>query len=258
MAQDASAAACCAEFYEQDWVRALLGDSFHPGGEALSCRVINDAEPRQSDHVLDLACGTGTTALVVHDDYGAGVTGLDYSKRNVERARLRAVGREGVWFEQGSADALPFDDATFDVVLCECAVSTFGDKEQVSREVVRVLKSGGRLAISDMAVYCSLPDDLAAFGRGWSCVDDALTLEGYRDLFVSAGLTLHSMVDESDALHDMLLLLKKRLLMMGLGQIAGVLEGMDMDLVTLRAMLARAKTLVDTGRVRYGRLSFRR
>ncbi len=250
------AAACCAAFYEQDWVRALLGDAFHPGGEALSRRLLEDLELATGDRVLDLACGTGTTALLAHDLYDVRVTGLDASTSNLDRARVRARSRP-VTFVGGYAHALPFDDDAFDAVLCECAVSTFADKPAVAREVRRVLAPGGRLGITDMAVYDALPEDLAAFGQGWACVDDALTLEGYRALFASAGLAVLRVEDESAALHDMVLQLKKRLLVAGLGQAQGIEQGMGIDLPTLRGMLDRAKTLVNDGTVRYGRLGFR-
>lgn len=250
------AAACCAAFYEQDWVRSLLGDNFHPGGEALSRVLFEDLALAPGDRVLDLACGTGSTALLLHELYDVEVTGLDVSALNLERARERA-GDRPIAFVEGRAGALPFDDDAFDAVLCECAVSTFADKPAVAAEVRRVLAEGGRLAISDMAVYDVLPEDLAAFGRGWSCVDDALTLEGYRELFATAGLGVLHVEDESSALHDMVLQLKKRLLVVGLGEAQGVTAGMGVDLATLREMLQRAKGLVNDGAVRYGRLAFR-
>lgn len=254
----ADAAACCAEFYEQDWVRTLLGDSFHPGGPELSRRAIEDLHLSADQRVLDLACGTGITSYLLSEQPGVEVVGLDYSTSNLERARQRAPCCRPLTFVQGTADALPFDSDSFDAVICECAVSTFADKPTVAREIARVLRPGGRLAISDMAVYDALPNDLAAFGRGWSCVDDALPLEGYRRLFEAAGLTWRHTEDESEALKAMLLDLKRKLVLVAVGQLSGVLEGMQADLPTLRDMLARARRLVDDGSVRYGRLAFER
>ena len=228
------AAVCCASFYEQDWVRTLFGDHFHPGGEALTRRLIDDLALSEDERVLDLACGVGTTAMLLVEDFDIDVTGLDYSAKNLARAQGRSGVCDRLAYVQGSADALPFDDETFDAVLCECAVSTFFDKPRVAAELQRVLKPGGRLAISDMAVYGQLPPDLAAFGRGWSCVDDALTFEGYRDLFERVGFETLSTVDESDVLLDMVVDLKRKLLMAAFGELAGFLEKMDVDLAELR------------------------
>ncbi|MEO0602370.1 MAG: methyltransferase domain-containing protein, partial [Myxococcota bacterium] len=250
------AAACCAAFYEQDWVRALMGDHFHPGGEALTRRLVDDLALQPGDRVLDLACGTGTTALLLGAGWDVEVIGLDASASNVARATVRAADLGSVAFVEGRAHAVPLADAQFDAVLVECAVSTFADKPAVANEIVRVLKPGGRLAISDMAVYGALPDDLAAFGQGWACVDDALTMEGYRDLFVSAGLRVEVEEDESASLDAMVLELKKKLLLAGLGDASGLFEGLQTDLPTLRALLAKAKEVVKAGRVRYGRLAF--
>ena len=258
MSAEPSAAACCAQFYEQDWVVALLGDHFHPGGLPLTDRLIGGLFAGPDAHVLDLACGTGFTARRIAQATEARVTGLDYSTVNLARARSASEGLEAVRFVQGEAQALPFEDATFDAAVCECAVSTFGKKPSVAAELARVVRPGGRLAISDMAVYGALPQDIAAFGQGWACVDDALTVEGYERLFVNAGFVHESTVDESAALTEMIFTLKKKLLIAGLGDVAGVLSGMGTDLPHLRAMLARAKALVEDGRIRYARLLFRR
>ncbi|MBX2798846.1 MAG: methyltransferase domain-containing protein [Myxococcales bacterium] len=249
------AAACCAAFYEQDWVRLLLGDSFHPGGEDLSRQLVDDLQLGPGAHVVDLACGTGTTALLVHDAWDVTVTGVDFSERNLERARLRATDRTDLRFVQAEASALPFDDDSVHAVLCECAVSTFADKPGVAAEIARVLVPGGRFVMTDMAVYAALPDDMAAFGRGWACVDDALTVEGYEALLVAAGLQPLAITDCSEGLRSMLLQLKRKLLLAGLGQLSGA-AALDLDIDELRGMIASARALVDEGTVRYARLDF--
>ncbi|MEM6931066.1 MAG: class I SAM-dependent methyltransferase [Myxococcota bacterium] len=128
------AAACCAAFYEQDWVRALMGDHFHPGGEALTRRLIGDLALQPGDRVLDLACGTGTTGLLLAEGWDVEVIGLDASASNVARAHERAAECKTAAFVEGRAHAVPFANAQFDGVIVECAVSTFADKPAVAAE----------------------------------------------------------------------------------------------------------------------------
>lgn len=111
-------------------------------------RIVARVDVRAGERVLDVACGTGNATLPAARR-GARVTGLDLTPRllDVARARARAEGLEVEWLE-GDAMALPFEDASFDVVL-----STFGcmfapDQERTAAELVRVLRPGGRLGIA--------------------------------------------------------------------------------------------------------------
>lgn len=84
-------ATCCANFYEQDIVQELMGGSFHPGGEALSRRLVQSLGLPEKSQVLDVACGVGTTTRMMADDFGFAATGLDFSKINVEKAAAAAA-----------------------------------------------------------------------------------------------------------------------------------------------------------------------
>src|SRR5689334_5814693 len=102
--------ACCADLYQSDLARALLGDSFHPGGEALTRRMGELLELRASDRVLDVASGPGTSALALSRAFGCATFGVDLGAENVARARLLAAGSARVSFELGDAERLPVED----------------------------------------------------------------------------------------------------------------------------------------------------
>lgn len=78
---------------------------------------------------------------------------MDYGGDNVREANdaaaAKGLGRR-VRFERGDAERLPFDDALFDAIICECAFCIFSDKPTAAHEFARVLKSGGRVGISDL------------------------------------------------------------------------------------------------------------
>jgi arsenite methyltransferase len=188
----AQAKACCAAAYGSDVVALLLGDSYHPGGLALTRRLANRLDLRPGQRVLDLASGRGTTALTLAREYGATVTGVDLSDANVALAcgAAQAAGRAGqVSFQVGDAERLHVDAGTFDVVVCECAFCTFPDKPTAAAELARVLKPGGRLGITDVTVDpARLPAELTGLGAWIACIADARPLHDYIALLADAWL----------------------------------------------------------------------
>ncbi len=102
---------------------------------------------RPGDRVLDAACGTGDLALADHRAGALQVTGLDFSPRMLERARRKAPGLE---FVEGDMLALPFEDGTFDAATVGFGVRNVADLELALRELRRVLRPGGRLAILEI------------------------------------------------------------------------------------------------------------
>jgi demethylmenaquinone methyltransferase/2-methoxy-6-polyprenyl-1,4-benzoquinol methylase len=110
-------------------------------------RLAASSAVRTGDRVLDAACGTGDLAIA---DLRAGagrVTGLDFSERMLERARRKQPSIEWV---QGDMLALPFADATFDAATVGFGVRNVADLELALRELRRVLRPGGRLAILEI------------------------------------------------------------------------------------------------------------
>ena len=81
---------CCATFYQSDIVRLLLGDVLHPGGLGLTKHLGEVVGLRQTDKVLDIACGRGASAVYLTENFGCHVTGLDYLPENLAAAEAHA------------------------------------------------------------------------------------------------------------------------------------------------------------------------
>ncbi len=184
-------AACCAELYGDPGVRWLLGGELHPGGEALTRRSLDLLRLSPGETLLDVASGDGTTAILAAAERGCRATGLEFgealvaeSERNAEQRGL--AGR--VEFARGDAELLPFEDGTFDTAISECALSVVGDKLAAVREIRRVLRSGGRVVISDVvAEVHRLPDALRGELGAIACVGDALPPGGHAALLSANG-----------------------------------------------------------------------
>src|SRR5579864_8834479 len=167
---------CCANLYESDLARFLLGDSFHPGGLQLTGQLGRMLGLNPASRVLDAACGKGTTAIFLAKEFGCGVLGIDYGEQNVEAARsvARTEHLESrVQFERSDAESLPFSDDSFDAVICECAFCTFPDKTSAAKEFFRVLRRGGQVGISDLTREEVLPRELNGLLAWISCIGDA-------------------------------------------------------------------------------------
>jgi demethylmenaquinone methyltransferase / 2-methoxy-6-polyprenyl-1,4-benzoquinol methylase len=109
-------------------------------------RLAAESVVQPGDAVLDAACGTGDLAIADHKAGAATVTGLDFSERMLERARRKAP----LEWVQGDMLALPFADASFDAATVGFGVRNVADLERALRELRRVLRPGGRVAILEI------------------------------------------------------------------------------------------------------------
>lgn len=124
---------------------------------SVSEALCQSVDPHAGQRVLDVACGSGNAALVAARRY-CEVTGIDYVPALVERAKMRATA-EGVKidFRVGDAQALPFPDASFDVVLSVFGVMFAPDQKKAASELLRVCRPGGRIGL------CSwMPEGMAS------------------------------------------------------------------------------------------------
>lgn len=184
---------CCAAAYDSDMARILLGGSFHPGGLKLTERLgeILNLTPRS--RLLDVAAGRGASAIFLAERFGCEVVGIDYSRKNVEAGyeEARAKGPDiKVTFQWADAEALPFPDASFDAVICECAFCTFPNKQAAAREFNRVLHPNGRVGISDLTRDGVLAPELEGLMSWIACIADAQPLTAYAAVLSNAAFSV--------------------------------------------------------------------
>ena len=115
------------------------------------------------ERVLDLGSGAGTDSLVAAQMVGAQghVVGIDMTAEMVAKARdgARVMGAENVEFLEAEAERLPFDDASFDVVISNGVIDLIPDKDAVFAELYRVLRAGGRLQLADVTIQRPVSDE---------------------------------------------------------------------------------------------------
>jgi arsenite methyltransferase len=209
--------ACCAAAYASEAVRRLLGDRLHPGGARMTARLVNALGAGPGALVVDVACGPGASALQAAEQAGCRVVGIDLSPANLERAATAAAAAGLAYrarFVVGDAEALPLEDASVDGVLCECALCTFPDKRAAVREIARVLRPRGALAVADMTAEPDrLPSELRSLDAWIACIGDARPLDALADLLTEEGLAVQRRERHDAALHELVDRVEARLRM---------------------------------------------
>ena len=162
-------------------------------GLSLGCGdpiTLAGLQPGQT--VVDLGSGGGIDCFLAARKVGAEgrVIGVDMTSSMLEKARANRekIGADNVEFRLGEIENLPIPDNTADVVISNCVINLSPDKGQALREAFRVLKPGGRLAVSDMVTNGVLPEALLSSMEAWAgCVAGALTKDTYIGLLEDAG-----------------------------------------------------------------------
>jgi len=142
--------------------------------------------------VLDLGAGAGLDAFVARRVVGETgiVLGVDFTPEMVEKARQNAaaLGYTNVHFEHGDIEALPFPDASVDVVVSNCVLNLVPDKARAFAEAFRVLRPGGHVCVSDVVSRGALPDAVRASAELYAgCVAGAVDRDAYLALVAEAG-----------------------------------------------------------------------
>ncbi len=188
-----------------------LGEIPEDANMGLSCgnpTAIASLSP--GEIVLDLGCGAGFDVFIAARKVAPSgcVIGVDMTPDMIIRARKNAhlfsedTGLENVEFRLGEIEHLPVADALVDVVISNCVINLSDEKPQVWREIARVLKPGGRIAISDLALLQPLPEKVKTSVEALvGCVAGAALIADTERMIHDAGLTVTSF-DKHDGYID--------------------------------------------------------
>jgi SAM-dependent methyltransferase len=200
---------------------SLVGDDYTgrdgyeiPADLGLGCGIPTDAAAIQNgETVLDLGSGAGIDAFIAAKHAGptGEVIGVDFTIEMVQKARDNAarLGYSNVRFVLGDIEDLPLEQESVDLVISNCVLNLVPDKQAAFAEMYRVLRPGGRFAISDIVTVGDLPDRLRESAVLYAgCVSGAINRDAYLSALRQAGFTDVEMVRErSIDIPDELLLL---------------------------------------------------
>ena len=167
----------------------------------LSCgNPTATAHLRAGEVVVDLGSGGGLDVFLASKMVGpeGRAIGIDMTTAMIERSRENAQrgGYTNVEFYQSTIDQIPLPDASVDCVISNCVVNLAPDKPAVFREIARVLKPGGRVALSDIALKHELPEAVAQSLAAYvGCIAGAIFIEDYRAGLLAAGFEHVEIVD---------------------------------------------------------------
>ncbi len=181
--------------------REELGSIPADANMGLSCgNPTAMASLKPGEVVVDLGCGGGLDVLLASPKVGpAGkAIGIDMTPEMIDRARRNAAkaGISNVEFHLATIDNLPLASASADCVISNCVINLAPNKAAVFREIFRVLKPGGRVAVSDIALKKELPAELASDLMAYvGCIAGAIPIEEYRRGLIDAGFSAVQVVD---------------------------------------------------------------
>jgi ubiquinone/menaquinone biosynthesis C-methylase UbiE len=176
--------------YSPDDLKTLPDEAVHL---SLGCgNPVALASLKPGQVVVDLGSGGGIDCFLAADRVGqeGRVIGIDMTPTMIDAARRSrlALGLDNVEFRLGEIEHLPLADRSVDVVISNCVINLSPDKLQVLKEVYRVLRPGGRLAVSDVVASAPIPAELKSDPEAWAgCLSGAIETGEFADLLGEAG-----------------------------------------------------------------------
>lgn len=161
------------------------------------------ASLKEGETVLDLGSGPGLDCFLAAEAVGRNgkVIGVDMTAEMIERARQNALKGDyaNVEFRLGEIENLPLDDNSADIVISNCVINLSPDKQRVFQEAFRVLKPGGRIMVSDIALSKALPASLLdSIDAYVGCIAGAITKDDYLKMVKTAGFQEVNIISELD------------------------------------------------------------
>lgn len=244
---------CCTTAYENEIVRLLLGDSWHPGGLPLTSRLAEIAKIKSSDRVVDVGSGSGASALHLARERGCRVVGIDTSTELALEAQSSVDSEIAslVSFKNGDAEHLPAGDGEFTVGISECSLCLLPSEVRALTELRRVLARAGRLAISDMVVEDSLPESLRALAARVFCIVEGRSLKTKLNLIEEAGFLVDSYELHPDAILELIEGIRKKLFLAEIFCGIGKLSIKNEELQRAKYLLSEAEKSVEAENLNY-------
>lgn len=246
------------KWFLHPYVESLFGGTFHPGALALSETLAMRAEVRAGERVLDVGCATGATAVRLAHRVGCRVDGIDRNAALIPAATARAErgGLAGqVSFVAGVAEALPWPDGTFHVVLMESTYIFLDDPARALAEAYRVVGSAGRIGILEVAVSPGEPSPERVRLQRWIGAGLHPAPESaYRKAVLAAGFARAEWTDEGATLVRFLRELRGKLTLAKMVLPALPAELRSIDLGAVQQALDHGVALVERGEVSLGTL----
>ncbi|MBL7731688.1 MAG: arsenite methyltransferase [Chitinophagaceae bacterium] len=198
--KETNQASCCGSGCCSDEVYNIMSDDYsalngyNPDADlGLGCGLPTQfAKIKKGDTVIDLGSGAGNDCFIARAETGetGKVIGIDFTPPMIEKARANAakLGFNNVEFRQGDIEHMPVTANTADVIVSNCVLNLVPDKNNVFKEIFRVLKPGGHFSISDVVLVGSLPEALQKDAEMYAgCVAGAIQKDEYLDLIKKNG-----------------------------------------------------------------------